>query len=102
METVRKMKDAINRIFNEEGGVHLKGLSNKQLATYAMKKVKEFGRMGGRVLKASLKIGRQPNKRTVDGNGDFVDLGPGGVGENCETEEDFDSAIYILNEKTQV
>lgn len=103
METVRKMKDAINRVFNEEGGIHLKGISDEQLATYAMQKVKEFARTGGKVLKASLMIGRQPNKRMVDGAGDFVALDAGEDHPNShEMEEDYDSAVYILNEKTQV
>lgn len=42
-----------------------------------MQKVKEFSRTGGKVLKASLMIGRQPNKRIVDGAGDFVALNAG-------------------------
>lgn len=51
----------------------------------------------------SLMIGRQPNKRMVDGAGDFVALDAGEDHPNShEMEEDYDSAVYILNEKTQV
>ena len=46
----------------------------------------------------SLLIGRQPNLQRVDDFGNF--LGPDAV--DGEFKEDFDNAVYILNENVQV
>ena len=95
MESAKKFKSAINRSFNEKGGVFWKGLTDDQVATYTMEKVQQFIRTGGKKLKATLLIGRQPNP-TIDG----VQVEQ--VGNQYDVEDDSDSAVYILNEKIQV
>ena len=95
MESAKKFKSAINRSFNEKGGVFWKGLPDDQVATYTMEKVQQFIRTGGKKLKATLLIGRQPNP-TIDG----VQVKQ--VGNQYDVEDDSDSAVYILNEKIQV
>ena len=93
---------AINRSFNEKGGVFWKGLSDEQIPTYAMEKVQEFARTGGKQLKAALAIGRQSNKKYLDGEGAVVEVAPEDVRGQYEEEEDYDSAVYVLNEAVQV
>ena len=102
MEVAKKFKVAINRNFNEKGGVFWKGLSDEQIATYAMEKVQEFARTGGKQLKAALAIGRQSNKKYLDGEGAVVEVAPEDVRGQYEEEEDYDSAVYVLNEAVQV
>ena len=103
MEVAKKFKVAINRNFNEKVGVFWKGLSDEQIATYAMEKVQEFARTGGKQLKAALAIGRQSNKKYLDGGeGTVVEVAPEDVRGQYEEEEDYDSAVYVLNEAVQV
>ena len=102
MEVAKKFKVAINRNFNEKGGVHWKGLSDKQIATYAMEKVQEFARTGGKQLKAALAIGRQSNKKYLDGEAAVVEVTPEDDRGQFEEEEDCDSAVYVLNGAVQV
>jgi hypothetical protein len=102
MEVAKKFKVAINRRFNEKGGVFWKGLSDEQIATYAMTKVEEFARTGGKSLKASLTIGRQANKKCLDENGHLVDIVPDDNAGQYEEEEYYDTTTYILNEMVQV
>lgn len=53
-------------------------------------------------MSATLQIGRQPNKKFLDDEGNFCDE-PYVEGLTEEDKvEDFDAAVYILNEKTQV
>ena len=85
----------------KECGVFWKGLSDKQIATYAMEKVQEFARTGGKQLKAALAIGRQSNKKYLDGEGAVVEVALEDVRGQYEEEEDYDSAVYILNEAVQ-
>lgn len=102
MEVAKKFKSAVNRTFNEKGGVFWKGLTDEQLATYIMQKIREFARTGGKKMKATLTIGRQPNKKFVDGDGHFLESVQEGAENYYDRKEDFDSAVYILNEKIQV
>ena len=67
-----------------------------------MSEIEEFVRSGGKTLSATLQIGRQPNKKFLDDEGNFCDE-PYVKGLTEEDKvEDFDTAVYILNEKTQV
>ena len=100
MENVKKFKSAINRSFSSRGGILAHGVSDSQLSSYIMKKMNAFSVRQGRDLVASLVIGRQPNLRTVNSRGEFVDdLDPSAVEEKLD---DPDTAVYILNEKLQV
>lgn len=99
MEVAKKFKTAINRTFNENGGVFWQGVNDDQLTTYVMKKVKEFAGNDGRLLLGSLTIGRQMNLKSVNREGEFVE--DDGF-DTYDQREDFDSSVYILNEKVQV
>lgn len=99
METAKKFKAAINRSFSEKGGVLWQGITDNQLTPYIMKMTNAFVSNNGKKIRGTLVIGRQPNLRAVDANGEFVD--------NIETgayreKDDFDSAVYVLNEHVQV
>ncbi len=100
MENVKKFKAAINRSFSARGGILAHGISDSQLSHYIMGKMQDFASREGREMVASLVIGRQPNFRPVNALGEFVDEDdPSAV----ETKvDDFDNAVYILNEKLQV
>ena len=100
MQVAKGFNAAIDRTFNEKGGVFWEGTGDNQIASHAMMKVKEFTRIGGRWLKGSLVIGRQSNKRCINDVGDFVDINEGSA--EHEEIEDYDSAPYILNEMVQV
>lgn len=97
MEVAKKFKTALNRTFNENGGVFWQGVNDDQLTRYIMKKVKEFCENDGRVLFGSLTIGRQTNLKSVNRQGEFVE-----EDDSVDQREDFDSSVYILNEKVQV
>lgn len=101
MTVKKKFKSAVNRNFNDKGGVFWKGLTDDQLSTFIMKKLEEFARAGGKTLEATLTIGHQSNKKFVDALGNFSEESIAGQTEEDKVE-DFDSAIYILNERTQV
>ena len=67
-----------------------------------MSEIEEFVRSGGKTLSVTLQIGRQPNKKFLDDEGNFCDE-PYVEGLTEEDKvEDFDTTVYILNEKTQV
>ena len=67
-----------------------------------MEKVQEFARTGGKQLKAAVAIGRQSNKKYLDREGAVVEVAPEDVIGQYEEEEDYDSAVYVLNEAVQV
>ena len=100
MENVKKFKAAINRSFSSRGGIlaHrmsgyglIKPLHNGENARICLKRRKGDG--------CSLVIRRQPNFRLVNALEEFVDEDdPLAI----ETKVDnFDNAVYILNEKLQ-
>ena len=100
MENAKKFKAAINRTFSEHGGVFWQGISDQQLTTYNMDLMDDFATNDGRVILGSLVIGRQPNPRKVDENGQFVD--DDNINPTPKEMDDYDSAVYIINEKLQV
>ena len=107
IETVKKFKAAINRTFAERGGVIWQGITDRQLSIYIMDKLKEFaGSAESKKYHGSLIIGRQPNYRKVDANGEFVndpENKPGiSMEENKIKQNDFDTAVYIFNDRVQV
>ena len=100
IEFAKKFKAAINRTFTEKGGVLWQGITDRQLTAYVMQIVKEFSTSPEKkTLWGSLVIGRQPNMRKVDTDGEFVEENDRG---DYEEKNDFDSAVYILNENVQV
>jgi hypothetical protein len=107
MESVKTFKAAINRTFAEKGGVIWQGINEIQLSTYIMDKLKEFSQSPDATrLHGSLIIGRQPNFKTIDVNGDFVDDPDNDPGiemdGNVKKVDDIDAAVYIFNEEVQV
>ena len=75
MENVRKFKAAINRSFTCREGILAHGIKDDQLSRYLMAKMQEFSLGVGRELIGSLVIRRQPNPRSVNAEGEFVDDG---------------------------
>ena len=74
MESVKTFKPAINHTFAKKGGVIWQGINKIELSTYIMDKLKEFSQSPDATrLHGSLIIGRQPNFKRMDVNGDFVD-----------------------------
>ena len=72
-----------------------------------MEKLNEFSKSSDvKQYHGALVIGRQPNYRTVDAHGNFIDdpeNNPGLENEGSEMKRnDFDTAVYILNEEVQV
>jgi hypothetical protein len=99
MEVATAFKAAINRTFSDKGGVFWEKINDQQLRCFLMGMMREFqANDSNRQMMGSLLIGRQPNRRRVDDFGNF--LGPDAV--EGEFKEDFDNAIYILNENVQV
>ncbi len=97
----KKFKDALNRTFNDQGGIFWRGMSDDQLSSYVMRKIEEFVRANGKTLIASLMTGRQPNKKYLDDEGNFSDEPHAEGLTEDDKVEDYDNAMYILNEKTQ-
>lgn len=100
MEIAKKFKAAINRTFSENGGVFWHGINDNQISSYLMSILQDFVENNGKVVLGSLMIGRQSNWRKVNAIGEFVD--DDDVTATHQEEEDFDSAIYILNKNLQV
>jgi hypothetical protein len=100
MENVNKFKAAINRSVGTKGGILAHGINNGQLSSYIMGKMQEFSLREGRQMIASLTIGRQPNLRSVNTLGEFVDETDLSAVER--KVDDPDTAVYILNDKLQV
>ena len=74
IEFAKKFKAAINRTFTEKGGVLWQGITDRPLTAYVMQIVKEFSTSPKKkMLWGSLVIGRQPNMRKVDTDGEFVE-----------------------------
>ncbi|CAB3977036.1 ubiquitin carboxyl-terminal hydrolase 23 [Paramuricea clavata] len=106
MESVKTFKAAINRTFAEKGGVIWQGINEIQLSTYIMDKLKEFSQSPDATrLHGSLIIGRQPNFKRIDVNGDFVDDPDNDPGlemdGNVKKVDDIDATVYIFNEEVQ-
>ena len=100
MNNVQKFKSAINRSFSSKGGILAHTINDSQLTSYIMDKMQDFALRDGKEVIASLVIGRQPNFRTVDIGGEFVDKDdPTAV---TTTVDDPDTAVYVLNDKLQV
>ena len=100
MEVAKKLKAAMSRTFNENGGVFWQGVGDEQLTIYIMNLVDEFITTDGRRLWGSLTTGRQPNLKKVNGLGQFVEEEV--ALESFEEKDDHDSSIYIMNDKVQV
>lgn len=101
MEMAKKFKTAINRTCSDKGGVLWQGISDHQLTTYIMDILEDFSTNGGSKVFGSLTIGRQPNPRRINSQtGEFVDT-ENDAG-SCREIDDFDTAVYILNEHLQV
>ncbi len=99
MEVATSFKAAINRTFSDEGAVFWEKVNNQQLRCFLMGMMREFqANNSNKHVIGSLLIGRQPNLRRVDDFGNF--LGPDTV--DREFKEDFNNAVYILNEHVQV
>ncbi|CAB4035650.1 Hypothetical predicted protein, partial [Paramuricea clavata] len=94
-----KFKLAINRSISSKGGILAHMINDSQLTSYIMDKMQDFALRDGKEVIASLVIGRQPNFRTVDIGGEFVDKDdPTAV---TTTVDDPDTAVYVLNDKLQ-
>jgi hypothetical protein len=105
MDSAKKFKAAINRSFNEHGGIFWQGVNDEQLSSYVMSVVREFATNNPRELTGSFTLGRQRNLKKVDQFGEYLEEIPGWYDEedtDVKTKDDFDSAIYILNENIQV
>ncbi|CAB4023399.1 Hypothetical predicted protein, partial [Paramuricea clavata] len=100
MENVKKFKAAINRSFGTKGGILAHGINDGQLSSYIMGKMQEFSLREGRQMIASLTTGRQPNLRSVNVLGEFVDETDLSAVER--KVDDPDTAVYILNDKLQI
>ena len=99
MEVATSFKAAINRTFSNEGGVMWEKVNDQQLRCFLMATMRELQANNSiKHVIGSLLIGQQPNLRRVDDFGNF--LGPDAV--DGELKEDFDNAVYILNENVQV
>ncbi|CAB3985928.1 Hypothetical predicted protein [Paramuricea clavata] len=100
MENVKKFKGAINRSFSSKGGIMAHGINDNQLSSYIMGKMQEFALRGGKEMDGSLVIGRQPNFRSVNARGEFLDDDdPTGLAQKVD---DPDTAVYILNDRLQI
>ena len=99
MENVKKFKGAINRSFSIKGGIMAHGINDNQLSSYIMGKMQEFALRGGMEMDGSLVIGRQPNFRSVNARGEFLDDVPTALAQKVD---DPDTAVYILNDRLQV
>ena len=88
MEVATAFKAAINRTFSDKGGVFWEKINDQQLRCFLMGMMREF----------QANDSNKSNRRRVDDFGNF--LGPDAV--EGEFKEDFDNAIYILNENVQV
>jgi hypothetical protein len=95
MENVKKFKGAINRSFSSKGGIMAHGINDNQLSSYIMGKMQEFALRGGKEMDGSLVIGHQPNFRSVNARGEFLDDVPTALAQK-------DTAVYILNDRLQV
>ena len=99
MEVATSFKAAINRSFNDKGGVFWEKVNDQQLRCFIMGMMREFqANDSNRKVIGSLLIGRQPNLRRVDDFDNFL----GADALDGEFKEDFDNAVYILNENVQV
>ena len=72
-----------------------------------MDMLKEFVQSDeGKTYHGALLIGRQPNYKRVDATGQFIeclDNNPGISMENNKVKvDDFDTAVYIMNDQVQV
>ena len=98
MEVATSFKAAINRTFSDKG-VFWEKINDQQLRCVIMGMMREFqANDSNKQVIGSLLIGRQPNLRRVDDFGNF--LGP--EADDGELKEDFDNAVYIMNENVQV
>ena len=100
MEVAKKFKLAINRTFSENGGVFWQSVSDDQLTRYIMALVKDFSSNRWKVFCGSLTTGRQQNLRRVNHLGHFEEDDDADAHELLK--DDYDSSVYILNEKLQV
>lgn len=99
MAIAKKFKLAINRTFNENGGVFWQAVNDEQISSYVMDVLHDFSANNGRKLMGTLTIGRQPNIRKVNQLGEFVN---DDSSDWCEEKDNFDSSVYVLNENVQV
>jgi hypothetical protein len=90
MEMAKSFKAAINRTFSDKGGVFWEKVNDQQLRYAANDSRKQ--------VIGSLVIGRQPNPRRINDLGETLEEGD----TSGEIIEDFDNAVYILNENVQV
>ena len=100
MESAKKFKAAINRTFSKRGGVFWQSIKDNQLTSYLMEMSRDFCQNVDKVVVGSLVIGRQPNFKKVNVNGEFVE--DDDINGLEEKVEDFDNSVYILNEELQV
>ena len=99
MEMAKSFKAAINRTFSDEGGVFWEKVNDQQLRCLLMDLMREFAANDSRKqVIGSLVIGRQPNPRRVNDFGEIVDEND----THGEIIDDFDNAVYIVNESVQV
>ncbi len=107
MESVKKFKTAINRTFAETGGVLWQGITDRQLSTYIMDILREYSQSSNaKRFHGALVIGRQPNFRKVDADGEFIDCPndePGIEVDGCNRKkDDFETSVYIFSGEVQV
>jgi hypothetical protein len=99
MEMAKSFKTAINRTFSDKGGVFWEKVNDQQLRSFLMGMMREFASNdSSKQVIGSLVIGRQPNPRRVDNFGEFVNADA----TDGEFKDDYDNAVYILNENVQV
>ena len=97
MEMAKSFKAAINRTFNDR--VFWEKVNDQQLRCFLMDKMREFASNDSREqVIGSLVIGRQPNARQVNDFGEILDEND----THGEIIDDFDNAVYRLNESVQV
>lgn len=105
MGSAKKFRMAINRSFNEHGGVFWQGVNDEKNCSYTMAKVRELATNNPREIAGTFTLGRQRNLRMVDQFGDFLnEYLPPWIDEDplLKAKDDFDNATYILNENVQV
>jgi hypothetical protein len=105
MHVVKHFKAAINRRFNENCGVFWHNLSDSQLIDYTWTKVREFFFNSGKTLVGTLTTGRQMNMKRLNERGNLVaveDAELNSLQSWKDLVDDFDEAVYIMNEKLQV
>ena len=105
MQSVKQLKAAINRRFNENCGVYWNNLTDAQLTDYVWSKIREFMTNGGKTLVGTLTTGRQHFMKKRNEEGQLVPIKECDQAflESCkDAVDDFDESTYIINEKLQV